>query len=165
MRLSRRQLLHTGVLGGLALAVAGRLALPPAAPGFAANVADRQLITVLARGMLGPLPASGPLQVTGNVLAAIDSLPLALQTELRQLFDLLQQPLARHLLAGVAAPWQDASDEDVRAFLQRWRHSRLSLLRSGYQALHSLLYAAWYGDAASWPGIDYRLPPTMKGLL
>lgn len=165
MKLSRRQLLHTGVLGGLTLALAGRLALPPAAPGFAANVADRQLITVLARGMLGPLPASGPLQLADNVLAAIAGLPLAVQAELRQLFDLLQQPLARRLLAGVAAPWPEASAEEVHAFLQRWRHSRFSLLRSGYLALHSLLYAGWYGHAASWDAIDYRLPPAMKGLL
>ncbi|MFC3532258.1 hypothetical protein ACFOLG_08680 [Vogesella facilis] len=165
MRLTRRELLHTGLLGGLALTLAGRLAVPPAAPGFAANLADRQLLAALARGMLGPLPASAPLPVVDNVLTAIAGLPLALQAELRQLFDLLHNPLARRLLAGVAVPWPDASDEQVRAFLQRWRHSRFSLPRSGYQALHSLLYAGWYGDAASWPGIDYRLPAMMKGLL
>ncbi|WP_174874223.1 hypothetical protein [Vogesella oryzae] len=165
MTLSRRQLLQTGLLGGLTLALAGRLAEVPAAPGFAANVADRQLIMALAPGMLGPLPAGGAAQVAGNVLKAIDGLPLAVQAELRQLFDLLHNPLARRLLAGVAAPWPEAGEQAINAFLQRWRYSRFSLLRSAYQALHCLLGAGWYGAAASWPAIDYRLPAMMKGLL
>lgn len=165
MSLSRRQLIQTGLLGGVVLALGSRLAVPAPAPGFAAKPADRELIAALGRGMLGPLPASGQLALASNVLTAIASLPLAVQAEVRQLFDLLQQPLARRLLAGVSPPWAEAGEAEVRAFLQRWRHSRLLLLRSGYQALHGLLYAGWYGDAASWPAIDYQLPPMMKGLL
>ena len=164
MILNRRQLIQTGLLGGVVLALGSRLASPQA-PGFAASHADRALILALGRGMLGPLPASGQLALADNVLTAIAGLPLAVQAEVRQLFDLLQQPLARRLLAGVAQPWAQAGEDEVRAFLQRWRHSRLALLRSAYQALHGLLYAGWYGDAASWGGIGYQRHPMMKGLL
>ncbi len=160
----RRQFIRTGLLGALALGVAARLAAPHPAPGFAASAADRQLIAAMGRGMLGSLPATTPLSVVDNTLAAIAGLPLASQAELRQLFDLLQQPLARMAL-GLRPAWQDASAEQVRATLDSWRYSRLTLLRSAYQAWHGLLYAAWYGDAASWADMSYQQPASMKGFL
>ena len=43
------------------------------------------------------------------------------QEELRQLFALLALPPARLALARVSAPWNDASEADVRAFLDRLR--------------------------------------------
>jgi hypothetical protein len=164
MTINRRQFIRTGLLGAVALGVAARLAAPHPAPGFAADAADRQLIAALGRGMLGSLPATAPISVVDNTLAAIAGLPLASQAELRQLFDLLQQPLARMAL-GLRPAWQDASAEQVRATLDGWRYSRLTLLRSAYQGLHGLLYAGWYGDTASWAGMSYQLPASMKGLL
>ena len=114
--------------------------------------------------MLGSLPATAPIALVDNTLTAIAGLPLASQAELRQLFDLLQQPLARMAL-GLRPAWQDASAEQVRAMLDRWRYSRLTLLRSAYQGLHGLLYASWYGDPASWQATSYQLPASMKGYL
>ncbi|MBP7581956.1 MAG: hypothetical protein KA757_13185 [Vogesella sp.] len=162
MTLNRRQFIHTGLLGALSLGIAARLAAPHPAPGFAASAADRQLIAALGRGMLGSLPATAPIALVDNTLVAIAGLPLASQAELRQLFDLLQQPLARMAL-GLRPAWQDASAEQVRAMLDRWRYSRLTLLRSAYQGLHGLLYASWYGDPASWQATSYQLPASMKG--
>ena len=164
MTLPRRQFIKAGLLGALALGVAGKLAAGRPASGFAASAADRQLITALSQGMLGKLPASAAIAHTDHVLTAIAGLPLASQRELRGLFDLLQQPLARRAL-GLSPGWQQATAEDVAAMLQRWRFSRLLLLRSAYQGLHSLLYAAWYGDAHSWGGIAYALPDSIKGYL
>lgn len=164
MTLNRRQFIHTGLLGALSLGVAARLAAPHPAPGFVASAADRQLIAALGRGMLGNLPATAPIALVDNTLTAIAGLPLASQAELRQLFDLLQQPLARMAL-GLRPPWQDASAEQVRAMLERWRYSRLALLRSAYQGLHGLLYASWYGDPASWQAAAYQQPAIMKGYL
>jgi hypothetical protein len=164
MTLSRRQFIHTGLLGALSLGLAARLAAPRPVPGFAATVADRELIAALGRGMLGVLPTSRQLPLTDNVVAAIAGLPLASQAELRQLFDLLQQPLARMAL-GLRPAWREASDEQVRSLLEGWRYSRLTLLRSAYQALHGLLYASWYGDAASWASMSYQQPASMKGYL
>ncbi|MNR44456.1 hypothetical protein D3C85_1632010 [compost metagenome] len=81
------------------------------------------------------------------------------------MFDLLQQPLVRRWLAGIPAAWPDASPQQIRAFLQRWRHSRFALQRSAYQALHNLVYAAHYGAASQQHAIGYRLPPAIQGFL
>lgn len=164
MKLARRQLLQCGIAGGIALALAGRLAATPRQPGFAATADDRVLIGALAGGLFGgQLPIGLPVLVD-NVTRAIDGLPLAMQGELRELFDVLHQPLARRLL-GLQAPWGEASASSVQALLQGWRGSRLALLRSAYQAVHGLLYAACYGDTRSWAAIDYRLPASIKGYL
>lgn len=164
MSLPRRQFIKTGLVGAMALGVAGKLAAGRPVDGFIPSMADNDLIAALSRGMLGALPATAAIAHTDHVLKAIAGLPLASQRELRELFDLLQQPLARMAL-GLRPAWQDASAEQVRATLDGWRYSRLTLLRSAYQGLHGLLYAGWYGDTASWAGMSYQLPASMKGLL
>jgi hypothetical protein len=113
--------------------------------------------------MLGrpPLPLCAVLQ---GVDAAIMALPPALQHELRQLLDLLTNPWGRRWLAGVARPWEQASAAQIEGFLRRWQLSRFSMLRSGYQALHALIMAAWYGNPRSWAAIDYRRPAPFSGL-
>lgn len=164
MNPARRQFLKVGLLGAVALGVAGKLAGTPPQAGFTATAADRALIAALSRGMLGSMPATAAPRHTELVLKAIAGLPLASQQELRQLFSLLQQPLARRLL-GLQPSWQEASNEQLASLLQGWRSSRLALLRGAYQGLHSLLYAAWYGDEQHWATIGYQLPASMKGLI
>lgn len=161
---SRRQLL-LGVAAGGALAATAYRLWPRTAPAFNAGPDDRALLLALAPALLGPALPVDVQRLSAHVWQAIAGLPPATQAELRQLFDLLQQPLARRLLAGVSAPWPEATADDIRAFLLRWRYSRLALLRGAYQALHSLLYAACYGDSTAWPAIGYRLPPSIEGLL
>lgn len=164
MSLPRRQFIKTGLVGAMALGVAGKLAAGRPVDGFIPSMADNDLIAALSRGMLGALPATAAIAHTDHVLKAIAGLPLASQRELRELFDLLQQPLARRAL-GLSPGWHQATAEEVAAMLQRWRFSRLLLLRSAYQGLHSLLYAAWYGDDHSWAGIGYALPASIKGYI
>ena len=48
------------------------------------------------------------------------------------------------------------------SFLRRWQHSRLDLLKSGYQALHDLVLGAWYADPQSWAAIGYRSSVLVK---
>ena len=69
---------------------------------------------------------------------------------MRQLFDLLDNRWARRWLAGVREPWVEASPAALARFLANWRDSAFPLLRSAYQALHALINAGWYGNAASW---------------
>jgi len=49
--------------------------------------------------------------------------------------------------------------------LQQWQHSRLLLLRSGFQALHALINAAWFGNPASWGALGYQQPPQVMRVL
>ncbi|MCZ7564166.1 MAG: hypothetical protein M5U08_10575 [Burkholderiales bacterium] len=55
----------------------------------------------------------------------------------------------------------EASRNEIAAFLERWRNSGWPPLRQGYLALHELVLAAHYADAASWPAIGYPGPPAL----
>ena len=96
-----------------------------------------------------------------GVARAVAGLPPATQKELGELFALLGFAPARLLAARVGPHWSSASPDDVAAFLERWRTSGLSLLRSAYDALHQLVLAAWYGNPRAWPAIGYAGPPKL----
>jgi hypothetical protein len=119
--------------------------------------------------LAGALPAGAAREraiedVVRGVDFAIAYFSPAVRGEIRQLFSLLRNPISRALLAGVWGGWAEASDTEVRAFLDRWRQSRFDLLRSAYVALHDLVAGAWYGNAASWRRIGYPGPPALKGV-
>jgi hypothetical protein len=48
------------------------------------------------------------------------------------------------------------------AFLESWRHSRFDLLKSGYAALHDIIFGAWYAHPDSWESIGYPGPPEVS---
>ncbi|WP_199152770.1 twin-arginine translocation signal domain-containing protein [Chromobacterium sp. ASV23] len=162
---SRRQFLQAGALGAAALALAGYLAAPAGDDSAQTEwgalrwlqPADAQIIAALAPVMLGlrDLPLAA---VVAGVDQAVAGLPPACRDEVRQLFDLLGNRWARRWLAGVSAPWGQATPDALASFLQSWRNSRFLLLRSAYQGLHQLINAAWYGNPASWAAIGYQQP-------
>ncbi|TDR73027.1 hypothetical protein [Paludibacterium purpuratum] len=169
--LTRRQLIKTGLLGGVLIAGAGWWARPDGDlvaalpwPMAFLTAHDAMLLSVVAPVMLAVEGLDAPLVVRG-VDQAIAALPLALQRELRQLFDLLANRWGRRYVAGVVEPWHRADPADIAHFLQAWQLSRWQLLRTGYQALHALINAAWYGDPISWPGMGYQRPARIVGLL
>ena len=170
--ISRRTFITTGVLGAAALATAHWLRGPHAPAGDAslrALDADAQaimgaIVPVLLAGAL-PVAAEARRRAIAETVRGIDvavaGLSLNAQDELRQLFALLALPPARLAIARVSEPWNQASDADVRACLDRFRGSSLTLLRSAYGALHQLTFAAWYGNPASWLRIGYSGPPEL----
>lgn len=145
--------MRTGAGGALLLTLGG--CAPPANH-------DAMLRAISDAMLEGALPAqnrSGALDAAvEGVKVAIAGLPPAVQGELSQLFGLLEFPVTRRVVGGIG-PWDRASRADVAAFLQRWRTSNAALLRSGYQALHQLVMAGWYGQPRSWPRIGYPGPP------
>lgn len=174
--ITRRRFIQFGVGGAVALAVA-RLANGPFAsdPEFKVGLpyqfkvldeAGRTAIAAIAAVMLeGALPTDiakheeALQEAVIGVDVAISGLPLAVQKEVADLLLLLKTPVTRRLLVGVSQPWREAPAESVRHFLTRWRYSSLALMRSGYQALHQIIFAAWYGNPHSWGGIGYDGPP------
>ncbi len=173
VKLSRRRFIAAGVLGAAALAAAGwwkgARAAPAAAPARVLD-ADAQAImaAILPVLLAGALPAepAGRASALAETLAAVDvavaGLPPAAQGEVAQLFALLALPPARVALAGIASPWPQASEGDVRRFLERFRTSPWTLLRAAYAALHQLSFAAWYGNPRAWPAIGYPGPPPLS---
>lgn len=171
--ISRRTFIAAGLLGGAALVTARWLRGPHAPPSEASLRildADAQailgaIVPVLLAGAL-PADANGKRLAVAEAVRGIDvavaGLSPTAQEELRQLFALLSLPPTRFALARVSEPWNEASEADVRAFLDRFRTSSLTLLRSAYGALHQLTFAAWYGNPESWPRIGYPGPPDLS---
>ncbi|GGY20711.1 twin-arginine translocation signal domain-containing protein [Paludibacterium paludis] len=164
---TRRQFIKAGAAGALLLAGVAFLAAPEAErhgprPHGAAwlTARDAAVLAVIAPVMLG-VPGLPVAAVVEGVDEAVLALSAPVRAEVRQLLDILGHPWGRRWLAGIASPWSLAGAADVARFLDAWRASRFALLRAGYQALHALLCAAWYGNPASWARIGYQPPGTI----
>ncbi len=171
-RISRRTLLKAGIVGGAALLFARWLYTSTTAPQPAPTLPGalderaRAVVAAIAPVMLaGALPANDPVllqELVAGVEQAIAGLPPAVRKEVDQLFAMLSFAPSRALVGGVWSPWHETTPESIRAFLDRWRDSRVALLRSAYGALHQLVFAAWYGNSNAWPAIGYAGPPSLE---
>ena len=172
---SRRDFLKVGASGALLLAMARvsrsrsatqrAEAIPPepALDGGASEVLAAIVPVVLA-GALPVDPSARSASIAATIERAyrtVSGLPPHSQSDLRDLFALLAFAPARWLLAGVRHPWRQASGAEIDGFLQRWRLSGWALKQQAYQALHELVFAAFYADPASWPPIGYPGPPRL----
>lgn len=168
---TRRQLIQTGAAGGVLLALVG--CTRSSAPAFddanryrALSEGDRELFAALATAMLAGALAQDSeafgralVQIVRGVDLAVSGLPPPVVGELHQLFGLLEFAPTRVFTTGLWTPWSRATSDEVARFLERWRYSSVALYRSGYQALHQLVMAAWYGNAQAWSRIGYPGPP------
>ncbi|RRJ82679.1 twin-arginine translocation pathway signal protein [Aestuariirhabdus litorea] len=177
---SRRRLLRSGLLGTLLLAGSGTLASlggcsrqPPAATGLQRLRAEDQaffaaLYPVVLGSSLAPESARRDRQLAEAITSLdrfIAHISPALQEQLTQLLDLLHSSATRGLLTGVWGGWSSASDEQLNAFLLRWRDSSLATLRMGYSQLMQLMVMAWYLVPDSWPAVGYPGPPYQDQLI
>ena len=174
--LNRRQVIKTGIAGGLLL-VTARVVWGPFSGGgvlllengdnyIFLTQEDRAVIASLAPVILeGALPDdvreydSAISEIVKGVDTTISGLTPSVQKEVRELFGILTFPVTRTLLASVWKPWLEADRVDIENFLSSWQNSRFNLLRSAYDALHELITASWYGNKNSWNGIGYAGPP------
>ena len=159
---TRREFLKTGLAGGLLLNVA---ACSRPSENGGRTVVLSALIPVMLTGAL-PADGAGLPELIARTLAglqrAIAGLSPATQKEIGELFDLLAFPLTRMLAAGIWSPWPEATPVAIGNFLESWRHSRFDLLKSGYAALHDLIFGAWYARPDTWAAIGYPGPPKVE---
>ena len=171
---TRRSLLQTGLLGALLLGAAGTTASlsgcsgrgEAAAAGYKVlRDADLPLLRALVPGVLGsllPSPGMERDRLLDDLLHRIDlsgyRLGAPSQKALLQLFDLLNLRLTRWALTGVGA-WEEATPQQLQAFLERWRTSSFGLLNNGYRALIKLVAGSFYGTPAGWAAANYPGPP------
>ncbi len=178
----RRQFLKVGIAGALALAVTRSLdrnAFAIASPDVIRGSLDLKKLAnkdadVIAA--LAPVILAGSLpedvvsrQIAINeVVEAFDrtvaGLSPAVQREVEELLSLLTMPITRRFVVGISASWPNASEDEIKQFLERWRNHRFALLQQGYQALVRLMIACWYGNPLSWGTISYGGPPFAKEL-
>ena len=159
---TRREFLKTGLAGALLLNVAG---CTRPAQGNGRTVVLTALIPVFLAGVLPRGGATRPELIARTVAGvdkAIAGLALATQKEVGELFDLLSFTPTRMIVAGVWSPWPEASAEAIGRFLESWRNSRFDLLKSGYAALHDIIFSAWYARPDTWTAIDYPGPPKVE---
>lgn len=161
--LNRRGLLKfslgaTLFLGGASLL--GCTAETPASGFGVLRAADLPLLRAITPVILA---GTAPASATEAVLARLDDTLASLSPEMlaltRQLLDVLALPLTRGPLTGIWGAWEQASAEDIRAFLLRWQDSALNLLRQGYCSLLQLLLMAWYSLPDAWGTCGYPGPP------
>ncbi len=173
--LTRRQLLLGSLIGGAALAGL-TLSLAPSDDEASAirelkflTGNDALILTALLPVLLDGALAADSAQRKQQINAVIARMDQALQhlyprtrTELRQLFDLLENKAGRVALAGVWSNWASASFEHRQAFLLHWRNNFLELLQTAYAGLHNLAMASFYGDPANWALVGYAGPPQVR---
>jgi hypothetical protein len=171
LSVNRRQLLMIGLLGRAVLAGGGLLSrtLTAAADGPARGFtmlreSDLPLLNRLTPLLLqGTAPEEAMPQAVQDTLVSLDlglqHLSPALAKQVQQLFDVLSLPLTRGPLTGVWGDWSHASDDELRAFLQRWQNSSLALLRQGHASLLQMILMAWYASPRSWAHCAYPGPP------
>jgi hypothetical protein len=175
--LTRRTFILAGVAGSAALVGAywwrsrdnQAPVIPELAPLARLDSDAPHIVTAVVPGFLAEALPNHPdarreavARTVAAVAHAVSLLPPAAQHELGQLFALLGFAPARLVLTGVASDWPHASETEVAAFLDRWQRSPHALQRSAYDALHQLVFAAWYGDARAWPAIGYPGPPVLS---
>jgi hypothetical protein len=181
---SRRTFLNAGLTGTVALALVHALdrgayaqtqAQTSVKPGSLdlKKIANKDAEVIAA---LAPIILAGSLPVDpvsrgvaiNEVVEAFDrtvaGLSPAVQSEVQELLSLLTMGLTRRHVAGLSSTWKDASEADIKAFLERWRNHRFQLLQQGYQALVRVMIACWYGNPLSWGRIGYPGPPFAKQL-
>jgi len=166
---TRRQFIKVGIAGALVLAAARFLDRPLAAPDARRRVLDERdarsvaaLVPIVLAGSL-PEEAAARLRVVRDTVQAFDravsGLAPAIQEEIGQLFSFLNFAPTRLAFAGLWTPVDEASADELKAFLLRWRASRFDVQRASYFALTQLIQAAWYDNPASWQAIGYPGPP------
>ena len=148
---SRRQFLQTGLAGGLLLGVAG--CTRPSADGRRGTVIAAIVPVMLADAFGQEDRLASIARTVAAVETAIAGLALPAQKEIGELFDLLAFAPTRALAAGLWTDWPQATPGEIGAFLDSWRHSRFDLLKSGYAALHDLIFGAWDAAPQHWPAI------------
>ena len=169
---SRRELIRTGLLGGLTLAFGGwagswrAMAAGHAEPLRFLSEDGAALLGAVAPIIIGQgMPVDGAARdraVAETVRRAdrqIAGLPPHLQAEVGQALGLLNFSLTRFLVAGLWSSWGNASAVDIASALENLRTSSLGLKRQLYQFLHEISITGWYGNPASWSVIGYPGPP------
>ena len=158
--MNRRQWIGSGAAAAALLLTAGLIY-----EFRALDERDREILAAILPVMLyGSLPKNDDAlrSAIEGFDIAIAGLTPSVQSEIAQLFTILRVPPLRMIATGIMRPWHVASQEEIARFLNGWRYSKITSLRSAYDALHQLSYAAWYGNPQSWPSTGYPGPPKLS---
>ena len=175
MTVSRRGFLKRGVLGGAILAGGGALALL-AAPGRRARKAQGKLAALspyeyaifaaaAARLVPGDGAAGWPtveaLQTADKLDALLAKLHPAASRDFKRLLHVFESALTGLTATGTPLPFTRCTPVQQDRRLQAWRHARVELFRSGYQAMKRLAHALYYASPQVYERVGYPGPPVV----
>lgn len=175
----RRRFLKRGLLGGALLLVAG--ALPIALRSGPMSAKPRRALLLLSpeeyavfaavAARIVPGDGAGPAWPSAE---AVDCAGKADQlmarehptvgAEFRQLLHLFENGLTGLFTNLRPTPFTACTPRQQDARLDAWSHSRIALLRSGYQALKRLSQATYYSSPELYGRLGYPGPPEVPSL-
>jgi hypothetical protein len=172
--LSRRGLLKTGVVGAAILAVAGPLALlsragrSPRRPRRALvglSLYEHEIFAAAAARLVAgdatDWPSTDDLDVAGKLDGLIARLHPRAARDFRRVLHVFESALTGLVATGSPRTFTTSSPVDQDSRLQAWRHSRVALFRSGYQAMKRLSHAIYYSAPEVYPHVGYPGPPVV----
>lgn len=170
-RTSRRTLLVRGVFGGALLLMGGagfllsrgtRRVKLPAEPLSVLDQDEYAVVHAIAGRVIAPAPDAPTLDEL-NVAWQVDQLLTrvdpAAQKEVKQLLGLFESALGGFVFGLRRRPFTQLDPADQDQVLHEWQHSRLTLRRTGFQALRTLVLAAYYASPKTWASVGYPGPP------
>jgi len=108
-------------------------------------------------GVRAAIGLTGQFSAVDTILSMQDE---SARIEVQRLLLLFENALPNFLLAGRTQPFTQLPVELQERVLLEWRDSRITLRRSGYLALRTLVNAAYYASPAVWPALKYPGPPS-----
>lgn len=127
---------------------------------------DLPMLARLLPAVVGPVVPTEPAARAAAVqqlVQSYDQLLADTSPAVRSLFlpllDLPTMGLTRGPLFGLWQGWDEASDADALAFLERWADSKTEFMRGAYNGLNATATMAWYLDAAHGADAGYPGPP------
>jgi hypothetical protein len=107
-------------------------------------------------------PTTDQVDCAGKLDDVLGTMHPRAATEVRQLLRLLENAMTGLLATGHPQTFTGASPGEQDRRIESWRHSRLAVLRSGYEALKRLAHATYYASPAVYAAVGYPGPPVVS---
>ena len=172
----RRGFLKKGLLGGALLFFGGGLPIAlrstrrgaASRPSLELLTPDEHAVMAAIAARIVPGDGAGPawpsaeaLDCAGKIDALMAQTHPRVGAEFRQLLNLFENGLTGLLTTLRPTPFTRCAPDQQDACLESWRHSRVALLRSGYQALKRLSQATYYSSPEVYARVGYPGPPAV----
>ena len=168
-------MLKTGVVGAAVLGVGGPLLLlsrsgrtprAPRGPLHALTPYEHEIFASAAARLVPgdgapDWPSAEALDVAGKLDGLVARLHPRAVKEFRQLLHVFESALTGVVSIGSPQTFTRSSPADQDRRLQAWRHSRVAVLRSGYQAMKRLAHAIYFACPETYARVGYPGPPVV----
>lgn len=168
---SRRGFLKKGLFGGALLALGGggflatrpSVELPLPTEGLLVLSASEYAVINALSARFIPVRSGFPtveeIRVAFNcdrILTQVDDTAVR---EVKQLLMLFENALANFLFGRRTKPFTALSVPEQETVLAEWKNSKVTIRRTGFLALRSMIVAAYYGSSKTWEAVGYPGPP------